>query len=45
MTPFQRINLVLGLAALLLVSGLGLGQTQWRLGVDAAKGPSAYGSR
>jgi hypothetical protein len=44
MTPFQRVNLGIGLAALALVTCMAIGQSQSRLGAEAGPG-SAYGTR
>jgi hypothetical protein len=45
MTPFQRVNLGIGLAALALVACMAVSQTQVRLGAEAGVGPAAYGMR
>ena len=44
MTPFQRINLGIGLAALALVACMAISQTQSRLGAAAGPGLPASGS-
>jgi hypothetical protein len=45
MTPFQRVNLGIGLAALALVTCMAISQTQTRLGAEAGTGLPAYGTR
>ena len=45
MTPFQRINLGIGLAALAVVACMAISQTQTRLGAEAGIGLPAYGTR
>ena len=44
MTPFQRINLGIGLAALALVACMAVSQTQVRLGAEAGAGLPVYGT-